>query len=204
MLFVCQSPPAYNHHLSWVSDGEGAAGKALQGPAIKQKLILTCAARGWQRRWAEIGRNLAIHHQTSDSDMCRAPVNTPRAATHSHIHTQASSSLPSALSQSAAVSSVANQWRGSLLEMLRGWGEGTVSKSYPVRQGYIKIHTALRHQTECWSCTGPILQQRSGKKREFFFFFGRYSLSHVPCIHITMKAHHGWEQQQQKGRIRKS
>lgn len=42
----------------------------------------------------------------------------PRSAIHSHVHAQASS--PSALGQSAAARSGANQERGSLLEMLRG------------------------------------------------------------------------------------
>lgn len=46
VLFVCQSPPACSRLLCLMSDGEGAAGKALQGPAIKQKLILTSTARG--------------------------------------------------------------------------------------------------------------------------------------------------------------
>lgn len=103
---------------------------------------------------------------------------------------------PSALSQSAAVSAWANQVRGSLLEMLRSWGEGTVSKSYPVRQGCIKIHTALKHQAEYWSAhrSRPAAPLREKKG----IFPQRYPRLQVPYIHISIKPHHGWKQRERK------
>lgn len=152
-----------------MSDREGAAGKALQGPAIKQKLILTCTAKGE----AAAVRGNWIKPAHSSSDIRHWHVRRPGQHAKSCYTLSCTCTgillPPSALSQSAAASSGANQERGSLLEMLRGWGEGTVSKSYPVRQGCIKIHTELEHQPEYWwgyrSC--PAVPLRGGKKGIF-------------------------------------
>lgn len=134
-----------------MSDRKGAGGKALQGPAIKQKLILTCTARGE----AAAVRGNWIKPTHSSSEIRQWHVRRPGQHAKSCYPLSCTCTgillPPSALSQSAAASSRANHERGSLLEMLRGWREGTVSKSYPVRQCCIKIHTELKHQPECWS-----------------------------------------------------
>lgn len=114
--FICVSvPPTANHLLRLMSDGAGAAGKALQGPDIKQKLILTCTARG------EAAAAGAIFDQTSHSSwgirrwhVPRPGQHAKRAATHTQLHAKILLCLPLPLSQSDAISSAANQVQGSM------------------------------------------------------------------------------------------
>ncbi|KAF0034570.1 hypothetical protein F2P81_012328 [Scophthalmus maximus] len=100
-----------------------------------------------------------IRHQTVTC--FGSPVNILKTAIRSHVGpcAQTSSCVPLLSAQSAAGSSGANQEQGSLSE------GGAVSKSYPARQGCIKIHTSRSASLNTDRGTGPALQQRSEEKK---------------------------------------
>lgn len=103
-----------------------------------------------------------------------------RPVQHAKLRTLASSCLPLL---SANRLSQAQEPIGSKDVCWRCWGageEGTVSKSYAVRQGCIKIHTELKHPPEYWSVHRSCPAAPLGKHF--------YPHLRLPYIHISLKA----------------
>lgn len=123
----------------------------------------------------EIGPNLPIHHQTWG--MWSGPFNMLSYILLLHT---LSSCLP-LLSTNQLPG--AQEPIGSKDVCWRCWGageEGTVSKSYAVRQGCIKIHTELKHPPEYWSVHRSCPAAPLGKHF--------YPHLRLPYIHISLKA----------------